>query len=95
MPRVGSSGGITKLPAPMGDDDNNAIADKHASRYRATGFRKKVWDAERTQIVLGCFTNFTCKQDLTVVAITCVSDWARDFGQELSGDFQLEAIPSE
>jgi len=59
VPRVRSSAGITKLPAPMGADENNAIADKHASRYRATGFRKKVWDAERTQIVLGCFTNFT------------------------------------
>jgi hypothetical protein len=78
----------------MGDDENNAIADKHASRYPGTGFRKKVWDAERTQIVLGCFTNFTCKQDLTVVAITGLSDWARDFGQELYGDFQPPATPS-
>jgi hypothetical protein len=41
------------------------------------------------------FYEFHFKQDLTVVAITGLSDWARDFGQELSGDFQLTAIPSE
>jgi hypothetical protein len=35
------------------------------------------------------------EQHLTFVAITGVSDWARDFGQELYGDFQLPATPSE
>jgi hypothetical protein len=41
------------------------------------------------------YYEFHFEQHWTVVAITGVSDWARDFGQELSGDFQLEAIPSE
>jgi hypothetical protein len=41
------------------------------------------------------YFEFHFEQHLTVVAITGVSGWARDFGQELSGDFRLAAIPSE
>jgi hypothetical protein len=41
------------------------------------------------------YYEFHFEQHLTVVAITGVSDWARDFRQELSGHFQLEAKPSD
>jgi hypothetical protein len=41
------------------------------------------------------YYEFHFEQHLTVVAITGVSGWARDFGQKLYGDFQLPAMPTE
>jgi hypothetical protein len=41
------------------------------------------------------YYEFHFEQHLTVVAITGVSGWARDFGQEPYGDFQPAAMPTE